>query len=277
MLIKLAEQFRRPELFNWRFYRGKVVANNDPKKIKRVKVSVEGIFPEGNNDNLPWVGAYTDSPKSVNVPEVGDELIIIFPFDDIYHPFYMGHWNTGTTGQAYLQDDYPNTFGFVYNNLKARFNKNTKIGEIIHSSGSGLAVDADGNLVLTGAKNITQTAGGKFNVSSASDFDIASGGKLNVSSTQDMSFMSSAKLTMTSTGNMKFTSQAMFEASGTGGTTIGSMSSPTIINGATVNIGGQGGTPVALVATSMVVGLGNLGFPVVSQILSGSSKVLAAP
>lgn len=227
MLIKMAEHFRRPELWNWKYYRGVVVANSDPTKIKRVKVTIEGIFPAGNNALLPWVGALTDSPKSVNVPEVGDEVCVIFPFDDVYHPFYLGYWNTGTTGNAYLQDDYPNTFGFVYSNLKARFNKSTKIGEIVHSTGSKITVDATGNLVLTGANDITVTCSGKLIMS------------------------------------------------GTGGTTVGSASSQTIVNGQIVMLGGEGGNPVALVGVSMVSGTGNQGAPVISQILTGASKVMA--
>lgn len=261
MLLKMAEHFKRVDKWNFKFYRGVVVANNDPTKIKRVRVTIDGIFPTGSNTLLPWVAAFTDSPKSLNVPEVGDEVCVIFPFDDIYHPFYLGYWNTGTTGQSYLQADYPNTFGFIYANLKARFNKSTKIGEIVHSSGSSIAVDADGNLVVTGAKDITHNAAGKLNLVSGGDLNITSGGKVNISATGDMTF--------TATGNLVL--------SGTSGTKIGSDSSITQVLGTVVQLGGPGGSPVALVGSSMVMGVGNLGAPVISQILTGSSKVTAVP
>ena len=133
MLLKMSEHFRRPELWNWKYYRAKVVDNKDPLKIGRARVTIDGIYPEGKNDLLPWVSRLTDNLKTFEAPEVGDELCVIFPFDDVYHPFYIGHWSTGTKGIEYLQDDYPNTFGFVYENLKARFNKKTKVGQIVHS------------------------------------------------------------------------------------------------------------------------------------------------
>ncbi|NBW99549.1 hypothetical protein EBR03_08260 [bacterium] len=66
--------------------------------------------------------------------------------------------------------------------------------------------------------------------------------------------------------------QAKFE--GSGGTTVGSGGSLTKVDGSAVNLGG-GGPPVARLG-DMVIGVGNLGAPVVSQIVQGSSKVKSA-
>jgi hypothetical protein len=256
----MAEAFRRPDLFNFKMYRGLVVDNADPAMIRRARVTIDGLYPTGSNSSLPWVGALTDSPKSFNAPEIGDELCVIFPYDDIYHPFYLGYWNSGTTGNAYLQADYPNTFGFIYANLKARFNKNTKIGEIVHGSGSSLAIDADGNLIITGAKDFTSNPAGKFTVESGDDISFTSGGRFTASST----------------GDMMFTTEGNLVLSGSGGSTFGSSDAETMILGEVINLG-EGGSPVALVGISTVIGSGNLGAPVISQILTGSSTVLAAP
>lgn len=276
MLLKLSENFKKPELWNWKIYRGVVVDNADPTKIKRARVTIDGIYPEGSNDSLPWVAAMTDNPKSLNAPEIGDELAVIFPYDDVYHPFYLGYWNPGTSGKAYLQDDYPNTFGFIYDNLKARFNKNTKIGEMVHSSGSGIAVDADGNLVLTGAKDVTATVAGKVDVNATSDITINASAKLTANVVGDME-LNVAKLTVNSDGDVIISSNGMATFSGTGGTTIGSGGAHTTVLGSLVTLGGQGGNPVALVGVSLVIGPGNMGGSVISQILTGSSIVMAAP
>lgn len=252
MLLKLTEHFKKPELWNWKMYRAVVLNNEDPTKIKRVKVAIDGIFPAESVGGLPWVTALLDSPKTVNVPEVGDELCVIFPFDDVYHPVYIGYWNTGTTGQSYLQDDYPNTFGFIYANLKARFNKSTKIGEIVHGTGTSIAIDASGNITITGKK-------------------------LTLNNSDEVEIISSGNVTISSSGDMNLTATGMFVGKGTGGTTIGDAGSVTTVLGSMVNLGKVGGSPVALVGVSLVQGIGNAGFPVFSQILTGSSTVFASP
>ena len=61
---------------------------------------------------------------------------------------------------------------------------------------------------------------------------------------------------------------------GTGGTNVGDSGSPTMVDGQTVALAG-GGAPIARIG-DMVIGTGNLGAPVISQIIQGSPKVTSA-
>ena len=74
-----------------------------------------------------------------------------------------------------------------------------------------------------------------------------------------------------STGASKVVSQAKAEFIGTAGTDVGSPSSITNVNGAMINLGG-GGAPIARLG-DMVISIGNLGYPSVGTITSGSPKV----
>ena len=79
------------------------------------------------------------------------------------------------------------------------------------------------------------------------------------------------KTSIASTGDVEVKSDAKVVVEGTGGTDVGSAASPTNINGQIVNLAG-GGVPVARVG-DQVLGVGNLGAPVVSQIVAGSPLV----
>jgi hypothetical protein len=79
------------------------------------------------------------------------------------------------------------------------------------------------------------------------------------------------KTSITSTGDVEVKSDAKVKVEGTGGTDVGSAASATNVNGQTVNLAG-GGVPVARVG-DQVIGTGNYGAPVISQIVSGSPLV----
>ena len=72
--------------------------------------------------------------------------------------------------------------------------------------------------------------------------------------------------------NIESSGEATFE--GIGGTNLGVGSSSTVVLGMTVALGMEGGLPVAVVG-SQCIGVGNMGAPVISNIVDGSSIVTA--
>lgn len=65
---------------------GKVIKNNDPKELKRVKVRVNGIYSEPiKKDHIPWALPLLDT----KVPQLGDYAIVFFQEEDIYRPVYL--------------------------------------------------------------------------------------------------------------------------------------------------------------------------------------------
>lgn len=248
MLISLAEHLKplrplkKPHV-------GTVVDNVDPKGLQRVKIVVKGIF-EGDKAILPWVFKWDANPKKVDIPKIGDQVWVYFPFDDVYHPFYDGAITTTKNKSEYLSEGNPNTFGFEKTNIKMKFNDETKKGELVHSSGTKAELKDDGSLSLTLNKNLALALKGDASISADGTINIS--GKAGVSVTSD--------------------GEAVF--SGKAGTTIGDSGSVTNVNGSQVMLAG-GGVGVAVLGSDVISQAGNLGAPVLSKIMVGSSKVFA--
>lgn len=124
--------------------------------------------------------------------------------------------------------------------------------------------DKNGNIIEMKNNLITVTAAKdmKFNVTG--DAEINTTGDTIINSTGDTK-ITAAEVSLEATTMMKLM--------GTAGTTLGSGASITKVDGTQVLLAG-GGPPVARLG-DICVGTGNLGAPVVSNILQGSSKVKA--
>lgn len=98
------------------YHRGIVVANNDPRLMKRVKVRIAGYL-DGDEKTLPWATPISDSflggqPNSadISVPKVGSEVVVVFPNNDSGFPFYIGNWQSNPVPPVF-QVNYPNRHG----------------------------------------------------------------------------------------------------------------------------------------------------------------------
>jgi hypothetical protein len=77
-------------------YIGIVEDNEDPKKLSRVRVRVLDVFDEIPTGDIPWASPWKDlNGNSVNIPEKGKVLTIIFDQGNIYKPeyIYAEHFN----------------------------------------------------------------------------------------------------------------------------------------------------------------------------------------
>lgn len=254
MLIRLSD-YMIPVKSLSKPHKGVVVDNEDPTKLGRVKCTIDGIY-EAEKEKLPWILNPSD-PNGLDVPEVGDELIIVFPFNDIYSPEIGGYYHSEKNHNTAFDTDYPKTFGISKGGLDLLHNKETDQSDITHPSGSTLKV----------------TDAGTMEISLTEDLKLTIAGKYEITSTGDIKFASDAKFTLTAASGIDMSTDGSAKLIGKGSTTVGSSSSTTKVDGTVLLLAG-GGLPVALV-TSQCVGIGNLGGPVVSTVLDGSSKVLA--
>lgn len=143
-------------------YKATVVDNQDPRRLGRVKVSIEGVMEDANPANLPWVfqrtpgmmGGRTDLGE-FQVPEVGSQLIVVFPNDDVYAGFYIGYWQSEFTHQAFFDDDYPASYGWRdTQNTFFKVNRTKKEAEFRHTSGARTIVDREGVVEVESPKAI---------------------------------------------------------------------------------------------------------------------------
>lgn len=139
---------------------GKVINNNDPSKLGRIKVSIPGIYEPSDSlgSNLPWIGKMQDSFLCssgmclFSVPQVGSFVEIIWPYDND-NPFYRGLPISKQSGVSAFTDDYPNSWGMTDGSFTLKVNSATN--EITITNGSGtINIDSGGNITINGG-NIT--------------------------------------------------------------------------------------------------------------------------
>jgi hypothetical protein len=263
MLISLAEHLK-PVRALMRPHKGIVVDNEDPKKLGRVKVQISGLL-EADKDALPWCSTLYD-PSRFDVPEVGDELYVIFPWNDIYFPFALGYFHSEANTNTDLQDDYPNTFGVSKQGFILKYNKKSQEGDLVHPSGTTGKLTKDGSFEFNLTKDLLLTIDGKVEYTSTGDMKFSTDGKLEYSAGADYNVDAGGNVNITAGG------QAIFSGKAT--TIVGDSASATLVNGQTVSLAG-GGKPIATLG-SKSIGTGNKGAPVVSTIIQGSVKVNSA-
>lgn len=143
-----------------------VVDNEDPRGQGRIRVKMR--WQATKNQRTPWLrvmtpDAGTSGEVSTNrgmvfIPEVGDQVMLGFRYNDPNRPFVIGSIFNGKTG----------TGGNIKNNIKSIY---TRTGSTItfdegdssilvkDPSGNKWFMDGNGNIEVTASKNITISAG----------------------------------------------------------------------------------------------------------------------
>ena len=186
-VIQLADNQKRDN----DFVIGKVINNKDPKKKFRVQVKVSGYHDNLSDSDLPW--AIQDQQfhgvGSVNIPEEGSFIKVLFDNDDPLLPVYQGQIvKTDDSFGSNPEEDYPDTVVLfeTTNGDYCKLNKRTNTFIFRHSSGLLLSIDADGNLevesTLTDSGNITVNTGGSVSVNCGGDAEVISTGNTTLQS-----------------------------------------------------------------------------------------------
>jgi type VI secretion system secreted protein VgrG len=143
-----------------------VVANDDPKGQGRIRVKM--LWQATKQQCTPWLrvmtpdagasGEVSTNRGMVFIPEVGDQVMLGFRYNDPNRPFVIGSLFNGKTG----------TGGDLKNNIKSIY---TRTGSTItfdegdssilvkDPSGNKWFMDGNGNIEVTAPKNITINAG----------------------------------------------------------------------------------------------------------------------
>ena len=141
MLIKWIDYLKRYDVLG-RPNKAKVVVNNDPRKLGRVKCVIKGVLEVSASEYeyLPWIspqnpyglGGKPDC-SGFSVPEIDSEVTVVFPSGDVYHPYYIGFWQSELTRSKLFDEDYPNVYGWLDSQVQwLRVNKAQEYTEIFH-------------------------------------------------------------------------------------------------------------------------------------------------
>ncbi len=146
-------------------HKGIVKSNTDSKKLGRLKVKIPNLL-DGSIEDLPWV--YPMLPSSLGgslnisnfaIPEVNSEILVKFPYDSIYAPFYSSRMLNKNTKEPLFDTNYPNRYGSRDSNgTYWYFDKVTKDFKFHHVSGSEITISASGDIQVTGTSHIGLTA-----------------------------------------------------------------------------------------------------------------------
>jgi hypothetical protein len=208
MLIKLVEWLGKNKNLN-RIHKGTVINNIDPDKLGRLKIEIPGLLEGLSTNNLPWIypiNYYGIGGGSLlsgfSVPEIDSELLIEFPYDDIYFGFYTGYRQSKVTHQDVFDADYPETYGWRDSTgLILKINKSIQKLEFEHPSGVIGTIDKDGNVDLNVTKNANISISGDFTTAiTGDDTKTIAGDKTLVVSGNELKIIN-ANSTKSITGN----------------------------------------------------------------------------
>lgn len=206
--------------------RGVVKDNNDPKKLGRVKVVIKDFLQGIDTYNLPWIypissafqGGRVDL-STFAVPEVNSELIVIFPYDEIYFGFYIGYWQSDITHPIIFNEYYPNEYGsvdstgFWYRINKADVEEkgHPSVELYHHFSDSMIRLDRDGNIWIKNPGDVTWDVGGDLNISVGGKLVGKIGGEINFKTSKDIAFETSEKIGIKADKTIRLESVEDFE------------------------------------------------------------------
>lgn len=147
----------------------KVINNNDPNKLGRIKVSLPGMFEPKDEEgsNLPWIRMMQDTflngcGEMFSVPLVGSYVEILWPYDN-KNCFYRGIPYGVNNCTKIFTNDYPNEWGLTDGNFIFKVNRVTN-EYTVKTPKSTVIVDTDGNVIVTTDSNVTVTAEGDIDL-----------------------------------------------------------------------------------------------------------------
>lgn len=283
--------------------RAKVLDDRDPLSRGRILVDHPLL---GSTSWIP----YLTTPGSFNTPSVGDLVYVQCESGEPEYAYAWGNASKGEKANASIPDRFkrtvPTNRGFYtpgghYVELddgeakagsdpsyKDRSTKNRGIRitssqsnkiHIIEDDDAGtqqiLIQDKEGSFIKLDYKNkeLTISSVDKSKVHTTGDKTETVGGALSITVTGNATINTDGNATISAAGNVEVSADGNATFKGTGQTTVGDNGSPTNVNGQQVLIAG-GGPGVARLG-DRAFGIGNLGAPVSSTIIQGSTKVLS--
>lgn len=100
---------------------GRVVENDDPLQLRRIKVLIPNLFDSDNPDELPWVapkymGFIANLPGVAGsknlIPSIGAQVIVELQQGSPLHGLYIGSFERPDTILAEFQENYLGKYGW---------------------------------------------------------------------------------------------------------------------------------------------------------------------
>lgn len=169
---------------------GKVVDNNDPLKLRRVKCSIPNMYEEQSPANLPWIApmffghvANGGGNGSAHLaPAIGSELVIEFQMGSPLHGLYIASpMRPGQLPAEFVDADWQWTYGWKdpTGNI---FLVNSKAGSntirLFHASGTEFKITNEGRIHVHGVENLAVQIDGNADVTVNGNTSVTTHGNL---------------------------------------------------------------------------------------------------
>lgn len=188
---------------------GTVVANNDPKKLQRVKVRVTGMYDNVSDSDLPWalpmlglMMGNTSTCGTFGVPIVGSKVYVMVLGGDPNIPMFFSAPYVSDVKRPDMDTSYPNRYGFV-DETGNKFVVDRQTGDIflLHKSGTEFKINDTGSIFITGVENKTEDITGDvtINIGGNSDVTIQGGKTVHVVGNATITVDGNTSLTTTQT------------------------------------------------------------------------------
>ena len=164
---------------------GKVIANNDPDQIGKIKVIIPGIF-EGAVENLPWIRRKNDTAfcgddvELFDVPSIGSIVEIKWNYDE-NTPMYSGAPNSKKHMSDLFRQNYPYEGGFKFGDNYIKFDKQKPSIVITNGDGNIITLSPEGKTTIQ-CKNLDMLVEERTYLKCVT-FDVEASDSMNIKTT----------------------------------------------------------------------------------------------
>lgn len=182
MSVNPSRDMKRESLHG-RIFTATVVNNNDPERLQRMQIRVDGPLHEGvPDDHLPWglrMGSAgrgtTGAVHEVGLPPNGSKVFVQFMDDSDDYPIIMGAAHIGSPNGELTGSDYTHCYGWIdeANNI-VLFNTAQRTYTIHMATGAQILLDSAGGVQIIAASNTAVSVQGSLSLQATGAVNIGS-------------------------------------------------------------------------------------------------------
>lgn len=118
--------------YKGKIYVGIVEDNNDPKRLGRIRVRVQGMYERIPLEHLPWSHSYVKSDgKSFELPPLGKIVNVVFENGNMYSPHYIStekyNINLQDKLESLSEDDYKDFVAILFDHKTRIYSDNDNL------------------------------------------------------------------------------------------------------------------------------------------------------